>query len=73
MKELSLMTTPREAYKNWHEKAHSDRTVGDRVADAVAHGMGSWKFIIIQTCIVLVWMSIISFCCQRSVSTRTGV
>ncbi len=52
------MTSPREAYKNWHEKAHSDRTVGDRVADAVAHGMGSWKFIIIQSFIVLVWMSI---------------
>lgn len=50
------MTTPRMAYQNWHEKHLQDRSVGDRVADAVAHGMGSWRFIIIQTFIVLLWM-----------------
>jgi uncharacterized membrane protein len=31
-------------------------TVGQRVADAVASGMGSWRFIIIQTVIVAAWI-----------------
>jgi len=52
-----MTSTPRAAYKNWHETARSNLRVGDRVADAVANGMGSWKFIIIQTCIVIVWMT----------------
>lgn len=50
------MTTPRVAYQNWHEKHLGDRSPGDRIADAVANGMGSWRFIIIQTCIVVMWM-----------------
>ena len=52
-----MPSTPRAPYKNWHETARSNLRVGDRVADAVANGMGSWKFIIIQTCIVIVWMT----------------
>ncbi len=31
---------------------------GDRLSDAVANGMGSWKFIIWQTVIVIVWMTL---------------
>ena len=31
-------------------------TFGQRLADSVATGMGSWRFIIIQTLIVAVWM-----------------
>ena len=43
--------------KNWHA-AHKDRmTFGQRIADAVATGMGSWTFIIIQTMFVIVWMT----------------
>jgi len=30
--------------------------LGQRVADAVAAGMGSWRFIIIQTTLLLVWI-----------------
>ena len=42
--------------KNWHE-AHSETLgYGQRLADAVAKGMGSWKFIIIQSIIVAIWM-----------------
>lgn len=40
----------------WHEKHEASRTAGERVADAVATGMGSWKFIIGQTIFVLLWM-----------------
>ena len=31
-------------------------TVGQRVADAVAAGMGSWRFIIIQSLLLLIWI-----------------
>ena len=42
--------------KNW-SAAHRDRmTLGQRIADAVAKGMGSWKFIIAQTIFVAGWM-----------------
>lgn len=30
--------------------------LGQRVADAVAAGMGSWRFIIIQTTILVIWI-----------------
>jgi uncharacterized membrane protein len=44
--------------KNWHEKHTEDMTFGQRLADSVATGMGSWRFIIIQTVIVVVWMTL---------------
>ena len=40
----------------WHSKHVESQTYGDRIADAVATGMGSWKFIIWQTVIVIIWM-----------------
>jgi uncharacterized membrane protein len=42
--------------KNWHEKHVEALPIGDRLADSVANGMGSWKFIIIQTILVVIWM-----------------
>ena len=43
-------------HKTWHQR-HSDTLgFGQRLADKVANGMGSWKFIIIQTILVAVWM-----------------
>ena len=44
------------AYKNWHQKAQERLTLGDRVADGVSSGMGSWRFIIIQTIIIAAWI-----------------
>ena len=46
------------AQNTWHQKHIETFTIGDRVADAVATGMGSWKFIIIQTIFVLIWMAL---------------
>ena len=40
----------------WFTKHKQERTFGQRCADGVANGMGSWKFIIIQTCIVAGWI-----------------
>ena len=34
----------------------NDLTVGQKIADAVAATMGSWKFIIIQSVILLIWI-----------------
>jgi len=33
-------------------------TFGQRLADSVAAGMGSWKFIIIQSIIVFIWVTL---------------
>jgi uncharacterized membrane protein len=41
---------------NWHKSHQDSLTYGQRIADKVANGMGSWRFIIIQTIIVLIWM-----------------
>jgi uncharacterized membrane protein len=44
--------------KNWHVEHVEKMSIGDKVADAVAKGMGSWTFIIWQTIIVLIWMAL---------------
>lgn len=43
-----------------HSRAHIHlpSTVGERLADAVVNGMGSWKFIVIQTLVVTAWIAI---------------
>jgi uncharacterized membrane protein len=42
--------------RNWHESHAKRRTTGDRIADRVAAFIGSWKFIIGQTAIMVVWI-----------------
>ncbi len=42
--------------KTWHDKHTASLNFGQRLADSVANGMGSWRFIIIQTIIVALWM-----------------
>jgi len=44
--------------KNWHQHHSESLSFGDRLADSVANGMGSWRFIIIQTLIVILWMTL---------------
>jgi len=41
-----------------NEVADERMTVGQRVADGVAATMGSWRFIIIQSCILLAWLTL---------------
>ena len=45
-------------FKTWHERHEASLNFGQRLADSVANGMGSWRFIIIQTAIVLLWMGL---------------
>jgi len=44
--------------KNWHQQHAESRGFGQRLADTVANGMGSWRFIIIQSAFVLLWMAL---------------
>lgn len=44
--------------KNWHEKHQERLSFGQKIADFVANGMGSWIFIIIQTLLVALWISL---------------
>lgn len=44
--------------KTWHEKHTERRSFGQRLADSIAKGMGSWSFIIIQTLLVAAWMTL---------------
>ena len=43
---------------NWHQKHLETLGFGSRLADTVAKGMGSWKFIILQTLFVILWMGL---------------
>lgn len=47
-----------EKSKTWHQKHSESLAFGQRLADSVARGMGSWRFIIIQTVIVILWMGL---------------
>ncbi len=44
--------------ETWHEAHEKQLDFGSRLADSVANGMGSWRFIILQTIFVGLWMSL---------------
>src|SRR5258708_17253912 len=47
------------AHKHPVNQAHYDeRTFGERIADRLSAGMGSWTFLIIQTFLMLVWVAL---------------
>ncbi|MGQ9364739.1 DUF1003 domain-containing protein [Azospirillum sp. ST 5-10] len=43
----------RPAHRRVHEEA---RSAGERVADAVAGGVGSWRFIVTQSAVLALWI-----------------
>ena len=45
-------------FETWHKKHQETLTFSDKVADGVANGMGSWRFIILQSIFVLIWMAV---------------
>ena len=47
-----------EEKQTWHQVHEEELSFGDRLSDAVANGMGSWGFIIVQTILVLLWMGL---------------
>ena len=40
------------------QRLHQERTRGERLADAIATHIGSWRFLIIQTIAVILWIAI---------------
>lgn len=46
------------AKATWHDKHKQTLGFGDRLADGIASGMGSWRFLIWQTIIVFIWMTL---------------
>ncbi|MCB0508667.1 MAG: DUF1003 domain-containing protein [Chitinophagales bacterium] len=44
--------------KNWHDVHVENYSFGEKLADSVASGMGSWRFIIAQTIFVGCWMAL---------------
>lgn len=47
-----------DAINTLNEAYEGNRTLGNRVADAVASTVGSWPFIIIQTLVLAAWMAV---------------
>ena len=43
---------------NWHQSHLKDSTVGEHVSDIVVAAMGSWKFIIMQSALIIVWITL---------------
>ena len=44
--------------KNWHSAHAAHLTAGQRVADTVAATMGSWGFIITQSVVLALWITL---------------
>lgn len=44
--------------RTWHDKHKDSLSFGERLADSIAAGMGSWRFIIIQSIVVILWMTL---------------
>jgi len=43
------------AIYNWHKKAKANLTVGQKAADAMRNGMGSWAFVITFVIFLAAW------------------
>ena len=54
---INLANPPSVESKNWHQKHEERLTPGQKIADFVADGMGSWTFIIAQSIFVALWIS----------------
>ncbi len=54
--EIKLLETLRLKRRERTAKGPEEFSIGDRVANSVAATMGSWKFIIIQSVILVVWI-----------------
>ena len=44
------------SHHNWHKRHADAQPLGHRVADALANLIGSWKFIIVQSMIFVIWV-----------------
>ena len=56
--ELRTLRHNARASQGGSHPVRSHLTIGQKVADSVASTMGSWRFIIIQSIILLVWIAL---------------
>ena len=48
-----------DGHKHPVNQAHyDDRDFGERIADRLSSGMGSWTFLIVQTLLMLIWVAV---------------
>ena len=52
------MSAKTKTAKTWLDKHRETLSFGQRIADKMANGMGSWAFIIGQTIFVIIWMTL---------------
>lgn len=53
-----LAMPPQESHLHGRKYIHHPTNIGDQLADRIAATMGSWRFIIAQTVVVLLWMTL---------------
>ena len=44
--------------KTWHERHNDQLSFGERLSDTITKVMGSWHFIVWQTVIVMLWVTL---------------
>src|SRR6185312_9633364 len=52
----AISGAPMRPHKTWHDSHTEGMSAGARIADHVANFIGSWRFIIIQSGIFVVWV-----------------
>jgi len=52
---------------------HDEATFGERLADGISAGIGSWPFLIVQTIAVLIWLMIYPMMLKVDFSALSGV
>jgi len=52
------MDQQKKIAKTWHDKHAQTLTFAQRLADKMANGMGSWRFIITQSLIIIIWIGL---------------
>ena len=52
----TLPGTHKSAHTRSRVEMHKPVTVGERIADSAASVIGSWRFIVIQTILVVIWV-----------------
>jgi uncharacterized membrane protein len=55
---MASATQPAAGEDLSRRELHEPRTVGERIADSAAAAIGSWRFIIVQTLLVIVWVAL---------------
>lgn len=56
--EIQLLHSLRHARRQRTHPREGELSVGDRIADSVAATVGSWRFIITQSVVLLAWMTL---------------